>query len=46
MNHSEPDGGTVKDQVFISYPSRDQDIGENMASCLREYGVAAWVCSI
>jgi hypothetical protein len=36
----------VKHQVFISYPSLNEDIVKNLASRLKEFGVAAWVYSI
>ncbi|MGE5303466.1 MAG: toll/interleukin-1 receptor domain-containing protein [Alphaproteobacteria bacterium] len=33
-------------QVFISYPSVNEDVVKNLAGRLREFGVAAWVYSI
>jgi TIR domain-containing protein len=36
----------VKHQVFISYPSPNEDIVENLASRLQELGIAAWVYSV
>ena len=35
----------MKHQVFISYPSPNEDIVKNFASCLKEFGVTAWVYS-
>lgn len=36
----------MRHQVFISYPLANQDIVENLASRLREFGVTAWVYSL
>lgn len=36
----------MKHQVFISYPSPNEDIVKNLASRLKEFGVSAWVYSI
>ncbi len=36
----------IKHQVFICYPVQNQEIVENLAGCLRDIGVQAWVYSI